>query len=506
MTNILTNEQMRTADRYTINEKGVFSLTLMERAGEALACAVENALDLRGKKIRMRVLCVCGGGNNGGDGFVCARILRERGVDTDVVFFASKMSVDCKENYEKYLSVGGKVWEKVPSAGYDLVVDCLLGTGCKGELKAPIKEAVLAINALKKEGAVVISADIPTGVDGDNGKINGGAVEADKTVCIGEIKAGVYLRDGIDFSGEITSVDIGIELPEKEYAKRIDTKDVAELLPKRKRNTHKGAYGKTALVVGSERYAGAGFLAICACLRSGVGYTTAFLPKNLIKAFTLKAPEALLCEINDGGRVAFNEENFKNLLGYDCVLYGSGLGVDEEVAKGASYLLENYKGKLILDADGINALAKYNKEELSALFKNKKCGVLLTPHIKEFSRISGESVDDILEKGLYAPVEFAKKYDVHLLLKNAVSLLTNGTDILVNVAGTAGQAKGGSGDVLAGLIAGLCGSGLSLFDSAMAGAYLCGTSAEIATKTHGEYSLIASDIIDNLGKAFCSLY
>ena len=218
-----------------------------------------------------------------------------------------------------------------------------------------------------------------------------------------------------------------------------------------------------------------------------------------------KAPETLLCAINEGGRVAFNEEKFQELLNFPCVLYGSGLGVSEDVEKGARFLLENYQGKLILDADAINALAGMKKEELALLFKNKKCDVLLTPHITEFSRISGESVECILDKGLCAPVQFAKEYGVCILLKSAVSLIADGEKLFVNITGNSGQAKGGSGDVLAGLIAGLCGSGLSLINGAVVGAYLCGKSAEIAVEMHGEYALRARDIIENLGRAFCRL-
>lgn len=505
MVKILTNKQMREADCYTIKNCAIPSLVLMERAGEALADAVEEALDLRGKKIRVRVLCVCGGGNNGGDGFVCARILRERGVDTDVVFFAPKMSEDCRVNYDKYCASGGKILAEIPQFGYAVAVDCLLGTGFKGALSQPLREAVFGMNALKEKGAYILSADIPTGVDGDSGKVQDVAVEADKTLCIGEIKAGVYLNDGIDYSGKVVCRDIGVVLPEENYAELTDKADVAKLLPKRKRNTHKGNYGKAGLVVASEAYSGAGGLAIKACLRSGVGYTTAFLPQKLVYPFMLKEPEALLCEISDGGRVAFNEEKFQKLLEYNCVLYGCGLGVSEDVAIGACYLLAQYTGKLILDADAINALAKYKKEELFALFKNKKCEVLLTPHVKEFSRLSGESVENVLDKGLYAPVAFAKEYGVCVLLKNAVSILSDGERTRVNITGNSGQAKGGSGDVLAGLIAGLCASGLSLFDGALVGAYLCGKSAEIAGRTIGEFALTATDVAEHLGGAFCSL-
>jgi NAD(P)H-hydrate epimerase len=198
-----------------------------------------------------------------------------------------------------------------------------------------------------------------------------------------------------------------------------------------------------------------------------------------------------------------NEAVAREMLEYDAIVYGMGMGISEEVAKGAVYLLQNYQGKLIIDADGLNSLARYG--EIDAL-KGAKCEVLLTPHIKEFSRISGLSLEEIVEAGLYAPCAFAKKYGVSVLLKNAVSILTDGERTLVNTTGTAGQAKGGSGDVLAGVIGGLCGGGLSVFDGGTVGSYLTGRSAELLKETHGDYSLLASDVVGGLGKAFLDLF
>lgn len=496
---LLTNEQMRKADEYTIQKLGD-SLILMERAGEALADTVTSLMDLR-TRIRVKVLCVCGGGNNGGDGFVCARILRERGVDAEVVCQANKYSADCQKVMEKYLESGGVILQEIPKNGYAVVVDALLGTGYKGRLKAETEKTVLCINALKRDGAKIVCADIPTGVDGDNGQVQTTAVKGDITLCIGEVKAGVYLGDGIHYAGEVRVADIGIQRIEN-YAEIIDKNSVKTLLPKRKRNSHKGTYGKAGLVVSSVQYSGAGCLVGGACLRSGVGYTALFLPEKLIYPYMLKMPEALLYSISDGDRVAFNEEKFQTLLGFDAVAYGSGLGISKDVYLGAKYLIENYTGKLILDADALNSLAEYGDSE--TLFANKKCQILLTPHVKEFSRLSGESVEEILQNGLYATKDYAKKHGIAVLLKNAVSVLCDGERTCVNIHGSSGQAKAGSGDVLTGLIAGLCAQGLSVFNAGKVGAYLFGRSAEIAVKDTGEYSLLPTDCINALPKAFLS--
>lgn len=503
---VLTNEQMRTADKYTIEELGVPSLELMERAGRALAREAEDMLALGGKKIRERVLCVCGGGNNGGDGFVCARILNGRGVETDVVSVAEKRSLECRENYEKFVAAGGRVLTKLPERGYAVVVDCLLGTGFHGELCGELLRAAKGINALKAQGAKVLSADIPSGVNGDNGEVKT-AVIADRTLCIGERKAGAYLGDGIDCAGEIVCADIGIKLPDRaeSYALLTDRESVAALVEKRKRNTHKGSYGRAAIVAGSAAYTGAAYLATAACLRAGAGYTALFAPKGILPYYMLKAPEALLAPICEGENILFEESGFGKLLGYDSVAYGMGCGVSRAVSDGAKYLLKNYAGKLILDADALNSLAAYEKENFAELFGEKKCDTAITPHCKEFSRLTGESVETILKNGLSAPAAFAKEYGVCVLLKNAVSVLTDGERTAVNAAGCAGQAKGGSGDVLSGVIASLCASGLTAFDGARAGAYLVGRAAELAAKEVGEYSLVASDVVAYLGRAFLEL-
>lgn len=492
---VLTNEQMRSADEYTIQSLGVPSRTLMERAGKALADRVELWAD-------GEILCVCGGGNNGGDGFVCARIVKNKGYFVDVVCVAEKRSADCASKEKEWKDCGGEVLVGIPDKKYSVIVDCLYGTGFHGKLQGKDEEMVLQINALRERGAKVLAADIPSGVNGKNGKVDGVAVFADETLCVGEIKTGILCNDGIDYAGKVTRADIGIALPNADYAVWTDRERAKELLPKRKRNSHKGSYGKTAIVAGSAQYTGAAYLSAAACLRSGVGYTTLFLPKEILPYYMLKAPEALLCNTNEGGMYAFNEEKMRKLLAFDCVAYGMGMGASEEAYRGAKWLIENYEGKLLLDADGLNSIAKYG--DLS-VFKKKKGVILLTPHVKEFSRLSGLSVQEIVEDSISAAKEFAKKHGVCLLLKSATSVITDGKEVALNSAGTSGQAKGGSGDVLAGMIAGLCGSGLSVLDGGVLGAYLVGKSAELAEEEVGNYAMTASDLIENVGKAFLSI-
>lgn len=304
---------------------------------------------------------------------------------------------------------------------------------------------------------------------------------------------------------EIRRVGVEMCVSETDKPFLVDKEYVSACLPRRKRDSNKGDYGKAAIVAGSVEYTGAALLAATACARSGAGYTTLFLPKELLPVFFLRRPEILLKSTNDGGRYAFNPENMQELLGYDSVAYGMGMGVSAEVAKGAAYLLKNYRGKLILDADGLNALAAFYPDETSVLLKNSACDVVLTPHVREFSRLSGYSVAEIKENKIELAKRFAAENGVRLLLKDAASVVTDGSFVAVNLTGNSGQAKAGSGDVLSGVIAAVCAMGANTRDSAVVGAYLVGRAAEIAAVRLGEYSMLAMDVVDCLGKAFLEL-
>ena len=495
---VLTNRQMREADLYTIERLGVPSLLLMERAGLALAEASEN-LAAEGK-----IVCLCGGGNNGGDGFVCARVLKGCGREVAVVCVAENFSNDCRVNMEKWTALGGELHTEIPE-DCALIVDCLYGTGFHGALSGADADLVSEAVRLKGKGVKILSADIPSGVCGDSGCVDGVAIFADKTLCIGEIKTGVLLNDGIDYAGQIECADIGISLCEKErYACLIDHKIVCARLPKRKRNSHKGSYGKAAIIAGSKTYTGAAFLSASACLRSGCGYTILCVPKGILPHYILRLPEVLLQDVCEGDVYHFDKEKLRGLLSCDSIAYGMGMGVSEEVAKGAVWLIENFEGRLILDADGLNALSLYEKD-LQGLFARKKCDVLLTPHVKEFSRLSNLSVDCIKKDPLSVVKSFSSGYGVSLLMKNAVSLLSDGESVCLNATGCSGQAKAGSGDVLSGLIAGVCAMGVSAYDGGAIGAYIAGKAAENAALEVGEYALTASDVISYLGGVFKDL-
>ncbi len=490
---VLTTKEMREADAYTIERLGVPALTLMERAGEALKEAAQR-LAPKGK-----ILIVCGGGNNGGDGFVCARKLMADFRRVDVVYLGKTGSEECQISRAEYEMCGGEVFFAFPlGKTYSLVVDCVFGTGYKS--RGNEEEIFQAINGYKERGAKILSADIPSGI-GEDGRAQSGSVIADETLCLGYLKTAAVMQDGLDACGRVTLADIGISLPEGEYATLAEREDVAKLLPKRKRNTHKGSYGKAAIVGGSLRYSGAAHLAIEACVRGGAGYASLYLPKSLFAAFIGKTPEALLCPCQE----TFEEEDYLSLLEKDAVGFGVGADVEGKTTEILRFLLTRYEGKLLLDADALNALAKISKEEREILLTKKKCALLLTPHVKEFARLTGVDVEEVLRDGLTLAKEYAKKYRLTVLLKGATTIVTDGARTTLCAKGNAGLAKGGSGDALTGLVTALCAGGLSVFDGGVAGAYLTGLSAEIACEKIGEPALTARDVISYLGRAFFSV-
>ena len=500
---LLTNAQMREADKFTIENLGVPSLELMERAGDAL---YQEAKKLAPKG---RVLCVCGGGNNGGDGFVCGRKLLLDGRRVDAVFFAEKTSEECEINKSEFEMNGGTLFSEFPERKYSLVVDCLFGTGYRPSDDERVRTAIERINLLKRRGVKVLSADIPSGLSGDNGVCLDVAVQADETVCIGEIKLGAVLNDGIDCAGKLIRADIGIALPSFDengngYAYLLQDETVSSLLPKRKRNVHKGNCGRAYIVGGSYAYSGAGYLAAAGALKSGAGYVTLCVPEDLIPVYMLKLPEVLLKPVCKGKSFAFDERAFE-FAKDGAVAYGMGLGVSQDVANGAEYLVTHYTGRLIIDADGLNSLSAYAGERLKELFAEKSCDVVLTPHPREFARLLGTDVADVLQNGVSLAKTFAKEHGVTVLLKGATTVITDGVRVAVNAEGNAGQAKGGSGDVLSGVIAGLCASGLSAFDGAVCGAFLAGRSANLAKREIGEYALTPSDVVAYMGRAFLTL-
>lgn len=478
MKNILSNEQMRISDGYTIGELKTPSATLMRRAGLALADEAERAAVKQygkndGAQEGAEILIVCGAGNNGGDGYVCAAELLKRGFNVAVYAICGDLSVDCAREKNLY---NGRYLTHIRGS---IIVDCLFGTGISRNISGECAEIIKGIN---DSGAYVISADVPSGLT-NCGKVSGVAVKANKTVAIAEHKLAYYLNDGPDLCGEVVRKDIGITVPESvktSCVKVYDDGDIAKFFPKRKRNTHKGDYGSCNIVAGSEKYVGAAALSLSAALKSGCGIVKLTTAEKVKFSLAPKFPQAIYTEEID--------------LNAQAISIGSGCGVSERLYKDVDFILKNYTGSLVIDADGLNALSKFGKD----ILKNKKCGVILTPHVKEFSRLSGEDVDEITSDPVKKANSFAKEYGVTLMLKSATTVICDGENAALNVRGSTALSKGGSGDMLSGYLCGTLARGLNLFDAAVCSAYILGVAAEISSEERTDYCATAYDIINNM--------
>lgn len=468
MYRVLTNEQMRAADAYTINNLGISSERLMRRAGQAIAEEVARAAQERRAE---NILVVCGTGNNGGDGYVCAEQLVRQGYAVKVYAIEGRLSEDCEREKNAY---SGQYSNEI---GGDIVVDCIFGTGLSREVTGKYAEVIAAINGT---GAFVVAADIPSGINGDNGQAFGCAVKADLTVAIAEYKLGHVLSDGMDHCGKIIRKDIGITCPQSRFVQVYEDGDVRAFYPARPRNSHKGTFGTADVTAGSEKYVGAAALAVSAALQSGCGYVKLTTAAGVKTALAATFPQVIFLEEPDGKA--------------DCIAVGSGCGVSEELYGLICGLLKGYGGTLVIDADGLNSLAKYGVEVL----KEHTCRVVLTPHVKEFSRLTATTVKEILADPVGRAEAFAREYGVVLLLKSAASVVTDGERTVVNLRGNTALSKGGSGDMLTGFLCGSIARGLSAFDGVVCAAYSLGLAAELSAAEKTEYCATAEDIVKNL--------
>ena len=489
---VLSCAEMRAADAYTIKQCGVPSQTLMERAGRAIAEEAESLLNARGGR---RVLAVCGGGNNGGDGWCAARILSLRGFETAVWPLAEPASPDCAAQRALYR---GEVVGGIPPET-DLIIDAIFGTGFRGAPAGVYADAVARING---SGAAVVAADIPSGLNGENGLCDL-AVRADVTVAVGEIKRGHLLNDGPDYCGRLVRRDIGIELPAPPAASLLEASDVAPLFPPRRRNTHKGSFGEAAILAGSRAYSGAPLLSASAALRCGCGYTRLAVPDALFPPLVGRLPEAILTALpSRDGALCAEEGALRALCSAGGIAVGMGCGVSRGVYECVRFLLREYEGTLILDADALNSLAAFGTDAL----RGHRCRLLLTPHPKEFSRLCGEPVARVLQEGAALASRFAEEYGCTILLKGCTTIVADGKRLCFNAEGTPALAKGGSGDVLSGIAAALAARGAEPFDCACAASFLLGRAGRLAEKEIGcAESVTASDVAANLPRAIASL-
>lgn len=486
---LLSSEQMRHCDSDTIQEIGIPSLVLMERA--ALAAVDEiyrSGCDLQS------VLVVCGSGNNGGDGFAIARLLDEQGVRVTVAFVGREESLSEETAVQKKICehCGIKISSNFMQREYTVIVDAILGIGLSRPVEGSYAQVIEWIN---QQAAFTVAVDIPSGISADTGHILGCAVRADLTVTFAYRKLGHVLFPGTEACGKVVRREIGITADRfQRGVPSVFTYSEEDLsgIVHRSAYSHKGTYGKVLLIAGSAGMCGAAFLSALAAYRSGSGLVRVFTPKCNRAVLQSCLPEAVITEWSGE---QFPRRELEDALAWsDVAGIGPGLGTGQAQEEILEYVLAEYHKPLVIDADGLNLLAKRPE-----LLHDMDAPVILTPHIGEMTRLTGHTKEEILEDILRASRQFAGEHHVICALKDARTVVSDGSKAYINTSGNNGMAVGGSGDVLTGIICGLLAQKMPAFDAAALGVYLHGLAGDAAREKRGEYGMIARDIAEEIG-------
>ncbi len=517
---VVTAEEMRNIDRVTIEKYGIPGNVLMERAGLAVAEKVRTLFD------KKKVIVLAGGGNNGGDGIAAARNLHNWGWHARVLLMLreDKLSPDCLAQYRMAKHSGVSIEFRKGITEKDLhgslVIDALLGTGINKDVTSFMADVIRFLNAADVR---VVAVDIPSGISSDTGQIMGAAVQADHTVTFGLPKIGHILYPGAQYSGQLHVEDIGF--PEQLLSadclgcETIEKETVSLLIPERPGYSHKGDYGHVLVIAGSQGKTGAALMTAKACLRTGAGLVTIGVPESLVDIIQSRVTEEMVLPLPDSGKGTFSAKAYDQIRDFldpraDVLAIGPGITADENTSELLKRILETVTVPMVLDADAINVIA--GKKDL---LRKVKAPVILTPHAGEMARLLttdiGNSLKDKNTKELAAEIKHnrinlakttAKKTGAYFVLKGAPTIVADPEGrVFINTTGNPGMATAGSGDVLTGMISGLLGQGMHPVDACRLAVYLHGMAGDAAAQTRGMHSLIASDIIESIPRAFLSL-
>lgn len=494
---LATSTQMRKMDNIAINDMGIPSTLLMTNAALSV---VQSAMEFLPPDGRCAVFS--GSGNNGGDGIAAAVKLMKMGYEVKVFLVGKRerMTPDSLEMERRLIEVGGRVldFEETEATLWlepcSVIIDAMFGIGLSSNLRGAAGRAVELINA---STATVVSADIPSGVQADTGAVLGDAVKADVTVTFTHPKPGQHIEPGAAFSGDVRVADIGIpeELAENmEWDTHLVTIDDISL-PERASDTHKGDYGKLLMICGSTGYTGAPTLAAIAALRCGAGLVYLGVPKPIYEITAVKNCEAMPYPLPADEQGKFTEDALpwilEKLENSDALLIGSGLGRSQGVNKVVCETIKAARVPVIIDADGINAVSgNINVLDEAA------CPIIITPHGGEFMRLTGGEIEG---GRLAAARKFAVMHNCTVVLKGPGTISAFGDgEAYVNTTGNPGMAKGGSGDVLAGIVTALIGQGLEMKRAVYTAVWLHGRAGDVLRERLGSYAMMPSEIIDAL--------
>ena len=489
MKRLVTREEQKRAEALAM-KSGISERVLIERAAEGLFSAYPY---------RSPALIVCGSGNNAADGYALALLLKKAKIDCHILRLSEKASREGAILLDECRAAKIPIFpydETFSLSPYEEIVDCMLGTGFSGKISPPFSEMIERINA---SGKPVISADVNSGLDADSGQ-GKGAIRSDLTVTFGERKTGLFLADARDLVGRVERVDIGLARATFDLS-LAEAEDFADLFPKRKHNSHKGDYGYVSILGGSAEYAGAIKLANLAlsALRAGCGVSQLILPASLANSVSPYLLESTLFLLPDrDGHALFDEERLTAALSRQKALaIGMGWGKSDENKKILTWILSHLEIPLVIDADGLNTLATLD-ETLLASYRGQ---VIVTPHAKEFERLSKIPMEEILQNPLEIAKNFAKRTGAILLLKGATTIVTDGEHTRLVTRGCPGMATAGSGDVLSGILAGLLGYLPADLSTVTFGAYLAGLAGELAEREVGSVSMTSSDTVRKIPEA-----
>ena len=484
---IINITQTRNTDNHTIQKNDISSLELMENASLAFVKALEKK-GILSKKI----MVICGVGNNGGDGFAVCRLLRERGISATAVLvkFKDTLAKDCSVNLKKISDaiILNPESELPDFSNIDIIIDAIFGTG----INKPVRGfAANVIEAINNSGKTVYSLDVPSGLICDEISNSEYIVKSDFVISFQRPKLAFFFPENKSYINDWEIVDIGLDeafIQEQETDKFVLDETILNLVKKRQRQSHKGTYGHSLIMAGSYGKMGAAILSAKACLRSGVGLLTTYVPKCGYEIMQISVPEAM-CLTDENQHILTKAPETEK---YDSIGIGPGIGKDVLTAEFLKNILQKSKLFLVLDADALNIISA-NQELLKLLPEN----TILTPHIKEFDRLTGAS-QNTMER-LEKQQNLSKKYKLIIVLKDAYTCISsvNG-DLYFNTTGNQGMATGGSGDVLTGIIAGLLAQKYEPLHAALVAVYFHGLAGDQAAKRKGYNALIASDIIENL--------
>ncbi|MFZ3073223.1 MAG: NAD(P)H-hydrate dehydratase [Thermodesulfobacteriota bacterium] len=510
---ILVNaETMKRLDRKAERSYGIKGIVLMENAGRAVSEAVKREASGASNK---RVSIVCGKGNNGGDGFVSARHLKNSGFDVTVFSFSSISGINGDAG------INARIWEKMggvtavisKSSGVknsvstlkhsSVIVDAIFGIGLSKRIEGVYKEMIEAVNKVSKP---VVAIDVPSGIDATSGKVLGLAIKASRTVTMAFAKPGLFVYPARDFSGKVEVADIGMpkEILSEDSARfhLLDDSFVASVLRPRKKNTHKGTYGHTLVIGGSIGKTGAPYMAALGAMRAGAGLATIALPKSLDRGMDEKTIEVMTCPLPETtglmlGDISFSE-TVKAMKGKTSVVIGPGLGGGDTfgyVRRVVEKCVE-LDMPLVIDADGLNALS----EDVSVLKKASKKGgrIVITPHPGEVARLFGVKAKDVQFDRIGFAQRLFKETGCTVVLKGAGTIVASKEKIFINPTGNPGMASAGTGDVLSGIIGAFLSQGIPDVLAACAAVYIHGLCGDEVAKKRGEIGMLATDILNEL--------